>query len=70
MNWKDIGYLLKIVNYSENSSVASFVTHEHGLHKGVIYGATSKKKRITYKLEINFLYIGNLKLKTRLAIMT
>ena len=55
MNWKDIGYLLKIVNYSENSSVASFVTHKHGLHKGVIYGATSKKKRITYKLEINFL---------------
>jgi DNA repair protein RecO (recombination protein O) len=52
MNWKDIGYLLKIVNYSENSSVASFVTHKHGLHKGVIYGATSKKKK-------NYLQIGN-----------
>ena len=52
MNWKDIGYLLKISNYSENSSIATFVTSEHGLHKGVIYGATSKKKK-------NYLQIGN-----------
>ena len=55
MNWKDIGYLLKLSNYSENSSIATFVTCSHGLHQGVVYGATSKKKKTTYKLEISFL---------------
>ena len=45
MIWQDTGYLLKINNYSENSSVATFITNRHGLHNGIVYGATSKKKK-------------------------
>ena len=52
MIWKDIGYLLKINNFSENSSVATFLTSHHGLHNGIIYGATSKSKK-------KYLQIGN-----------
>jgi Recombinational DNA repair protein (RecF pathway) len=49
MIWQDSGYLLKINNYSENSSVATFITSAHGLHNGIVYGASSKKKKIIYK---------------------
>ena len=52
MIWQDTGYLLKINNYSENSSVATFITNRHGLHNGIVYGATSKKKK-------NYLQVGN-----------
>ena len=52
MIWQDSGYLLKINNYSENSSVATFITSAHGLHNGIVYGASSKKKK-------NYLQIGN-----------
>jgi len=53
MIWKDVGYLLKINSFSENSSIATFLTSNHGLHNGVIYGATSKSKK-------KYLQIGNL----------
>lgn len=52
MIWRDIGYLLKVKSYSENSSVATFLTNYHGLHNGIIYGATSKSKK-------KYLQIGN-----------
>ena len=68
MIWQDTGYLLKINNYSENSSVATFITNRHGLHNGIVYGATSKKKKITYKLEINFSLTGSQNPKMQLAI--
>ena len=52
MIWKDTGYLVKLTNFSENSAVLTFLTHNHGLHNGVVYGANSKKKK-------NYLQIGN-----------
>lgn len=52
MIWKDTGYLLKINSYSETSAVLTFLTKKHGLHNGVVYGATSRKKK-------NYLQIGN-----------
>jgi len=52
MIWTDTGYLLKINNFSENSSVASFLTNSHGLHNGIIYGATSRSKK-------KYLQLGN-----------
>ena len=52
MIWTDTGYLLKINNFSENSSVATFLTNSHGLHNGIIYGATSRSKK-------KYLQLGN-----------
>ncbi len=53
MNWKDNGYLLSKLKYSENSSIVEFFTENHGKCSGLIFGATSKKKIK------NYLEIGN-----------
>ena len=52
MIWTDEGYLVKLINYSENSIIANFFTNNHGYYSGIIYGGNSKK----YK---NKLQIGN-----------
>ena len=52
MNWKDNGYLLSKLKYSENSSIVEFFTENHGKCSGLIFGATSKKIK-------NYLEIGN-----------
>ena len=55
MNWEDIGYLLSKNRYNENSLIAEFFTKNHGKVSGIIFGGTSKKLRIIYKLEINYI---------------
>ena len=52
MNWDDIGYLVSINKYNENSAIADFFTENNGKVSGVIFGATSKKIK-------NYLLIGN-----------
>ena len=52
MNWQDKGYLLSIIKYNENSSIAEFYTENYGKIVGVIFGSTSKKIK-------NYLLIGN-----------
>ena len=65
MIWTDEGYLVKLINYSENSIIANFFTNNHGYYSGIIYGGNSKKNiKINCKLEINYTYITNQKLKT------
>ena len=45
MNWQDKGYLISINKYSENSAIAYFLTKNHGMVSGIIFGATSKKNK-------------------------
>ncbi len=52
MNWQDKGYLISINKYSENSAIAYFLTKNHGMVSGIIFGATSKKNK-------NYLILGN-----------
>ena len=52
MNWQDKGYLLSIIKYNENSSIAEFFTKKFGKTSGIIFGSTSKKIK-------NYLFIGN-----------
>ena len=52
MNWQDKGYLISINKYSENSAIVNFLTKNHGMVSGIIFGATSKKNK-------NYLILGN-----------
>ncbi len=52
MNWQDRGFLISITKYSENSAIANFLTKNHGMVSGIIFGATSKKNK-------NYLILGN-----------
>ena len=52
MNWQDKGFLISITKYSENSAIANFLTKNHGMVSGIIFGATSKKNK-------NYLILGN-----------
>ena len=54
MIWSDYGFLLSKNKFGENSVIAEFFTENHGKISGIIYGATSKKLKIIFKLEINF----------------
>ena len=49
---QDIGYLLSINKFNENSSICEFYTENNGKVTGIIFGSTSKK----YK---SYLIIGN-----------
>lgn len=52
MIWQDKGYLLKLNNYNENSSIAEFYTLYHGKKSGIIFGSSSKKNK-------SYLILGN-----------
>ena len=52
MNWQDKGFLISVTKYSENSAIANFLTKNHGMVSGIIFGATSKKNK-------NYLILGN-----------
>tara|TARA_Y100000590_G_scaffold453938_1_gene599877 strand:+ start:374 stop:1054 length:681 start_codon:yes stop_codon:yes gene_type:complete len=52
MNWDDIGYLVSINKYNENSVIAEFFTEKHGKCPGIIFGASSKKIK-------SYLQLGN-----------
>ena len=64
MKWDDVGFLLSKNRYNENSLIAEIFTQNHGKISGIIFGGTSKKLRIIFKLEINYIQILILKLKT------
>ena len=40
---QDIGYLLSINKFNENSSICEFYTENNGKVTGIIFGSTSKK---------------------------
>ena len=52
MKWQDKGYLISLNKYNENSSIAQFLTENHGKITGIIFGSSSKKIK-------NYLIIGN-----------
>mgnify|MGYP001434421822 CR=1 FL=1 len=52
MYWQDKGYLLSKVKYNENSIIAEIFTENHGKITGLIFGASSNKKK-------NYLQVGN-----------
>ena len=54
MQWQDEGYLLSKNNFDENSIIIEVFTLNHGKYSGIVYGGSSKKKRKSFKLEINF----------------
>ena len=54
MIWDDTGFLLKKNQYNENSLIAEIFTQDHGKISGIIFGGTSKKLRIIFKLETNY----------------
>ena len=66
MIWDDIGFLISKNKYNENSLITEIYTKNHGKISGIIFGGTSKKLKIIFKLEINFPLIIILNLKIRL----
>ena len=52
MQWTDNGILIGITKFGETDQLATFVTENHGLAKGLIKGGISKKQK-------PFLQIGN-----------
>ena len=52
MIWDDIGFLLNINRYNENSLISEIYTKNFGKVSGIIFGGTSKKIK-------NYLQIGN-----------
>lgn len=56
MHWEDEGILIGIKKFGENDQIASFMTKEHGLSKGLIKGGLSKKQR-PYLQQGNFFKI-------------
>ncbi len=52
MQWEDKGILIGIKKFGETDIIATFITFEHGLSKGLIKGGISKKQK-------PYLQIGN-----------
>ena len=48
MRWQDKGYLLTLNKYNENSAIVEFFTENYGKISGIIFGANSKKLKITF----------------------
>ena len=69
MNWDDKGYLISKSKYNENSLIAEFFTQDHGKTSGIIFGGTSKKIKIIYKLVTRFTYHIIQSLRTKLDIL-
>ena len=40
MKWQDKGYLISLNKYNENSSIAQFLTENHGKTTGIIFGSS------------------------------
>ena len=55
MIWDDTGYLLSKSRYNENSLISEIYTKNHGKVSGIIFGGTSKRLKIIFKLEIRFM---------------
>ena len=47
MNWDDKGFLLSKTKYNENSIIVEIYTKDHGKIPGIIFGGTSKKKKLS-----------------------
>ena len=47
--WDDEGLILSSINYSETSLILKVFTHKHGVQKGFVRGAKSKKKSNIYE---------------------
>ncbi len=50
MNWRDEGYLLSKRNFDENSIIIECFTHFHGKYSGIVYGGSSKKKKMIFQI--------------------
>ena len=55
MIWDDVGFLISKHRYNENSLISEVYTKDHGKVVGIIFGGTSKKLKIIYKLEIIYI---------------
>ncbi len=47
--WDDEGLILSSINYSETSLILKVFTRKHGIQKGFVRGAKSKKKSNIYE---------------------
>ncbi len=50
MNWRDEGYLLSKRNFDENSIIIECFTLFHGKYSGIVYGGSSKKKKMIFQI--------------------
>jgi DNA repair protein RecO (recombination protein O) len=50
MNWSDTAIILSAKKFGENAAIISAFTKEHGLHKGLVKYASSKKNRGIYQI--------------------
>jgi DNA repair protein RecO (recombination protein O) len=50
MNWRDEGYLLSKRNFDENSIIIECFTYFHGKYSGIVYGGSSKKKKMIFQV--------------------
>ena len=45
--WDDSGFLLSKNKYNENSLIVEIFTKDHGKTSGIIFGGTSKNKKLS-----------------------
>ena len=45
MRWNDDGYLIAFISSKENTSIVKIFTKKYGIYSGLIFGASSKKKK-------------------------
>ena len=64
MIWTDEGYLVKLINYSENSIIAIFLQIIMVIIVELSMVEIQKNIKINCKLEINYTYITSQKLRT------
>ncbi len=62
MEWQDTGILIGTIPFKEHDLIATFITKEHGLAKGLVKGGLSKKQKPLFQIGNKF----NITWKSRL----
>jgi len=50
MIWRDEGYILSKRNYDENSIIIECFTNSHGKYSGIVYGGSSRRKKMIFQV--------------------
>ena len=69
MLWTDEAFILSKNNFNENSIILEAFTLNHGKCVGIVYGGSSRKKKILFKLLIKYQLHIVLKMKMQKDIL-
>ena len=70
MQWQDTGILIATTSFKEHDLIATFITQNHGLSKGLIKGGLSKKQKPLFQTGNKFNIIWKSRLEEQLGFFT